>query len=150
MQKHVTVRLGVAEAPMRGHITLPLAVNVAVFENRGGVTENEINVTLDVAVLVILPPTVREQRILPADEATIAKDNSIGVHVNGDGLRTSAVGVLKRKVLSAKVTAPDIGAVRLARVSRCFGAEIKRQSRLQCVLTLERDEGFSLRELQLL
>ena len=135
---------------MRRDIALSFAVNVTAFEDRGRVAEDEIHMSLDVAVFVVLSPAVRKQRVLPAKKATVAKDNPIRIDVNGDRLRTGAVGVFKRKVLSAKVATTNIRAVRKSRVSRSLGAQIERQRSLHRVFALKGDERFCLRNLHLL
>src|SRR5437588_11067595 len=102
---------------MRGDITRPFAVDRAVLENSRGVPEDEINVSFDVAVLVILPAAVREQRVLPSEKATVTKHDPIGIDVSGDCLRADPVSILKRDVLSPKVTAAKVGAVRKPRIA---------------------------------
>ena len=102
---------------MRGDITRPSAVDRAVFENSRGVSKDEIHVSFDIAGLVILPAAVREERVLPSEKATVTKYDPIGIDVSSDGLRAHAVSILKRDVLSPKVTAAKVGAVRKPRIA---------------------------------
>src|SRR5262249_14879577 len=59
------------------HIAAVLAGDRAVIEHRCAPAENEIDAAFDVAVAVVLPPGVRTERILPAEEAAVAENSAI-------------------------------------------------------------------------
>src|SRR5882724_1566266 len=86
IEKHKPICLRIIQTPMRGDVALAFAVDRAVFKDRRAAAKDEIYVAFDVAIFVILPPAVSKQRILPAQKPAVAKDNSIGVNVNGDCL----------------------------------------------------------------
>src|SRR5258708_7332604 len=97
---------------MRSHVALTFTVDCAVLKDSGSVAKNEIDVTFYIAILVILPAAMGKQSVLPAQESTVAKHDSIGVDILSDRLRAGSIRVFKRNVLGPEVTATNIGAVR--------------------------------------
>ena len=83
----------------------------AIFKGRRTITKNKIDVTLDIAVLVILSSAMREQGVLPTEKATVAKDDTIGIYISRDRLRSNTVSIFERDVLSAKIAGAEICAV---------------------------------------
>ncbi len=65
---------------MCGYVARPFAMNHAVFKDRRRSAEDEIDVTLDVAVFEIMTTAVNKQRVLPAEEATIPKRSAVCVY----------------------------------------------------------------------
>src|SRR5258706_14357723 len=112
ISKHKSIRLGIAQAPMRSHVALAFAVYCAVLKDCGSIAKNDIDVPLDITILVVLPAAVRKQSVLPAQKSTVTKCDSIGVDIHSNRLRAGPIRVLKRNVLGPKVTATNISAVR--------------------------------------
>src|SRR5438067_1530255 len=54
-----------------------LAVDLALIEDRGGTAKDEIDAALDVASVEIRPLAVHIERVLPAEQATVAEDHAI-------------------------------------------------------------------------
>src|SRR5204862_4207187 len=80
--KDESVGFRLAQTPLRRDVACALAVDMAVFEDGCGAAEDEINVPFDVAVFVVLPPAVREERVLPTEKAAVAEHCAIRVDVN--------------------------------------------------------------------
>ncbi len=71
---------------MRSHISITFAVNDAVFKYRRGVSKNEINVALNVAVFKKVTGAVDEQSILPTEEPAVLKNRALSVDEEGNSL----------------------------------------------------------------
>ena len=129
---------------MRRNVARTLAVDRAPFKHRSRVAKDEIDVTFDVAVLVILPAAMREQRVLPTKKATVAKHSAIGVDVRGDCLRANTICIFEGDVLSPKVAAAKVSTVRIARVAGSLCTQVECYCRPQRIVSTKSDERFRL------
>src|SRR5581483_1653881 len=95
-----TARLLRIGAGLGGYIPGALAVDLALTENRGGISENEIDVTFDIASIEEVPAggamvgvglgqrlrheltgrAVDIQRVLPSQETAVTKDSAVRTH----------------------------------------------------------------------
>ena len=131
--------LFITRAVMCGYVARPFAVNRAVFKDRRRGAEDEIDVTLDIAVFEIMTVAINKQRILPTEEATIPKRSAIRVYKQRHCLRTHSKRILKRDVLGAKIIRVDERAERESRVARVLCAQFKGENGLVWIFTAKRD-----------
>src|SRR5260370_39425909 len=76
---------------------------VAALEEARGRAENEIHVARDVAVLEIVPATIRQDRVLPAKEAAVAERRAVAVQSDGQGLALGAGAVFEGDIFGGEI-----------------------------------------------
>ena len=81
---------------------------MAALEESSGAAEDKIDVTGDVAVFKVLPATIDEDRVLPTEEATLAKDSAVAIDANGKRLANRPRRILESNVLSGEVISIDL------------------------------------------
>ena len=124
--EHVAAFFAVIALALRGehHSAVRERVDLAIFEKRQRVPEDEIDVAFDVAIREVLACrfawsavglaafAIRVQRVLEAEEADVAEDGAVGGDADRDGLRAFlreraglTEGILEREVLGAELVA---------------------------------------------
>src|SRR5438046_2858520 len=74
--KNKTARL-IGRKPHRsGHVTVALAMDLAILEDSSGLPEDEIDMPLDITILVILSTVLGIERVLPREESAMFKNRS--------------------------------------------------------------------------
>ena len=74
-------------------------MNLGVVEDRGRIAEDEVHSALNIGVDIILPPVIREQRVLVAEETAVLEDRAIAAHRGRHRLPGIAGRVLKGDVV---------------------------------------------------
>src|SRR6266550_4423866 len=129
----------------RGRRDIAVAQNVyvAVLEPGRRGAKDKVDVTGDVAVFKILPPPIQKNRVLPSQEAAVAKRDPIAIDANGQRLAHWPGRILKGKVLNREIVGIDKsrrrtkGADRLAVNSNHVGVQVVRQYSLLRIFTDE-------------
>ena len=84
-------------AALRRDVPRPHAVDFAVIEDGASVAKDEIDGARDVAVIVQLAAGGSVKRVLPADQAAITQNRTVGMNRESDGLGAWPVRVLDGK-----------------------------------------------------
>src|SRR5437867_12250125 len=82
---------------------------MTIFEEGRRRAKDKIDVAGDVTVLEILPSAVYQDRVLPAEEATVAKHDAIAFDPNRQRLAHRAGHVLKGDVFNGEIVRVDEG-----------------------------------------
>src|SRR6188508_698259 len=96
------------ETHRSGDVAVALTVNVAILKNCCRLSEDEIDVALDVTVLIKLPPVFGVKRVLPTEKTTIFENGSVGLNQDRNGLRAGAERIFKSNILSVKIVPADV------------------------------------------
>src|SRR5947209_7851357 len=95
---------------------------LAVFEDRGGVAEDEIDVSFNEAVAEVLTPESSIQGVLPSHEPTLSKGSSVRMDRDCDRLSPRPIAVLEGEIRSFEPGAFHVHRAAEKRTADIFGA----------------------------
>jgi hypothetical protein len=127
-------------------------VNAAVIEEGRAVPVDEIDVARDLAAVEEAAALLRAERVLPAEEAAVAKRRAIPGDVNRQSLPVIAGGVFEGDVLGDEIGRVDQraatagGADFFARCILGLGVEVPSEDRSRRVITSKGDAGSVKRD----
>ena len=131
-----------------GDVAVAEAVNTAVLKPSRGRTKNEIHMAHNVTVVKILAPAIEQDRVLPAEEPTVAEHRPVPVHAEGEGLPDRAGGILKREIFGGEIIRIDRGGRGLERANGAAlgigdaGVQVKRQHGVGGVVADQLEKSF--------
>jgi hypothetical protein len=92
-----------------GNITVAQTMDVTFLKPTGRASENEIDVAGDVTTFKVMPTAIGEDGVLPAQEPTVAKGNSIAINPNRERLANRTRRIFKGDIFGAKIVCIDKG-----------------------------------------
>src|SRR6266481_6545343 len=84
-------------------------MNAAFLKPAGRTPKNKIDMARNVTSFKVVPATIGKDRVLPAEESTVAKGNSIAINTNRQRLANRTGGILECDILGAEVVCIDKG-----------------------------------------
>src|SRR5579859_8134075 len=93
----------------RGDVTFSQTVDVTAVIEFGGTPKNKIHGASNITILVIVPPPITKDGVLPSEEPAVTEDEPVAIQPHRQRLALGTGGVLKRKVLCHKIVRIDHG-----------------------------------------
>src|SRR6267142_5639228 len=118
-------------------------MNVTFLKPAGRASENKIDMARNVTAFKVVPATIGEDRVLPAEESTVAKGNSIAINTNRQRLANRAGRILECDILGAKIVCIDKGRGRAKSADRFavrtghFGIQVIRKNSIRRILAYQ-------------